>query len=117
MAKNGLAGMCEMASGYVINAKPGPDDSAYFTTSCSISVARNPIVAKTAKPAKTPVKQSHETTIHICLKRELICKSSREEYDYRKKLFLNLFDAEYAIKEPKLRPREKKTCEAAACQV
>jgi hypothetical protein len=34
-----------------------------------------------------------------------------------KKLFLNLLDAEYAINEPKPRPSEKKTCEAAACQV
>jgi hypothetical protein len=34
-----------------------------------------------------------------------------------KKLFLNLFEAEYAINEPKLRPSEKNTCEAAACHV
>ncbi len=26
--KNGLAGICDIASGYVIKAKPGPDDSA-----------------------------------------------------------------------------------------
>jgi hypothetical protein len=51
----------------VINAKPGPDDAAYVSTDASNDLARNPIVAKTAKPAKTPVKQSQETTIHICL--------------------------------------------------
>ena len=37
--------------------------------------------------------------------------------NYLKKLLLNLFDDEYAINEPKAIPREKNTCEAAACHV
>jgi hypothetical protein len=30
------------------------------------------MVANTAKPAKIPVKQSHDTTIHICLINNII---------------------------------------------
>jgi hypothetical protein len=61
-----------MASGYVINAKPGPDDSAYLLTVSFNSADKNPMVANTAKPAKIPVKQSHDTTIHICLINNII---------------------------------------------
>ena len=69
MEKNGLAGICDKASGQVINAKPGPELSLYSATVLFNSLDKNPIVEKTAKPAKTPVKQSQDTTIHICLKR------------------------------------------------
>ena len=65
--KNELAGIWDIASGYVINVRPGPDDLAYFSTGSFSSLDKNPIVANTAKPANTPVKQSHDTTIHICL--------------------------------------------------
>lgn len=50
-----------------MKAKPGPDEAAYVATSACNSFAKNPIVAKTANPAKTPVKQSQDTTMHICL--------------------------------------------------
>ena len=69
--KIGLAGMRDIASGYVIKAKPGPDALAYFSTDSLDTLARKPMVANTANPAKMPVKQSHDTTMHICLE-ELI---------------------------------------------
>ena len=65
--KNGLAGICVIASGYVINAKPGPDALAYFSTDSFNSLAKYPIVENTANPANIPVRQSQDTTIHICL--------------------------------------------------
>jgi hypothetical protein len=80
----------------VINAKPGPDDSAYVATDAPNDLARNPIVAKTANPAKTPVKQSQVTTIHICLfvKHNKICQIREKSFTYLKKLLSNLFAAE-----------------------
>ena len=70
--KNELAGICDIASGYVINVRPGPDDSAYLSTGSFSSLDKNPIVANTAKPANTPVKQSHDTTMHICLNNHIV---------------------------------------------
>ena len=77
--KRGLIGMCVIASGYVMNAKPGPEEPAYFSTDSPSSDARYPIVANTAKPAKIPVKQSHDTTIHICLNRYVVKRFFDEE--------------------------------------
>jgi hypothetical protein len=96
MEKKGLAGIFESAAGYVINAKPGPDDSAYDFTVAPTDLARNPIVANTAKPAKTPVKQSHETTIHICLlfDHNKSRQIKEKTQTYWKKLLSNLLAAE-----------------------
>lgn len=66
-----------------MNARPGPDDSANLSTVSPKDFARNPIVEKTANPANTPVKQSHETTIHICL-------------NYLDKIII-IYDESYAI--------------------
>lgn len=93
--KNELAGICAIASGYVMNAKPGPDASAYFETDSFNSVDKYPMVANTAKPANTPVTQSHDTTMHICLlKIKVISYRKSIKITNLKKLLLNLFDAE-----------------------
>ena len=96
MEKSGLTGIFDKASGYVMNAKPAPDASAYFSTDSPSEAARKPIVAKTAKPAKTPVKQSQETTMHICLQSRSMYERTLDEKTKTdlKKLLLNLFAAE-----------------------
>ena len=80
-----------------MNAKPGPDASAYDSTDSPKDVARNPIVANTAKPANTPVKQSHETTIHICLldrRQEIERDRMKMDHSHLKNLFSNRLAAE-----------------------
>jgi hypothetical protein len=49
----------------VIKTKPAPAAFAYLSIGSFNHLAKKSIVANTAKPANTPVKQSHVTTIHI----------------------------------------------------
>ena len=69
-----------------MNASPGPDDCAYVATGSSNELAKKPTVAKTAKPANTPVKQSHETTMHICLpQNRVVLDKERDKIEFTEK--------------------------------
>lgn len=57
------SGICEIASGYMRNARPGPPTAALAISPPLSRTATKPIVAKTVKPAKMLVKQSHTTTM------------------------------------------------------
>jgi hypothetical protein len=71
MIKNRIAqswgrGMRSTASGYVMNARPGPDETTSFTDT-PLSLARKPSMAKTTKPAKMAVSVFATDTMNASL--------------------------------------------------